>query len=394
MPNLSSDSSAIYDIIIVGAGPAGLSTALHLAQAAPHLIPRTLILEKARHPRPKLCGGGILPDGEVILNRLGLDLSEIPHVDVSWAHFDFDASGLAMRARDDAPYAFRCIQRDEFDAWLAEHARRRGFTIHEDTNVQNLTVGKEYVEVGTNRGPYRARVVVGADGSNSLVRRVIAPHGSSKVARLLEVYTPVDPQSSAHRTTDSYFDFICIPDGVSGYVWDFPALVKGQPMRNRGVYDWGHIRRSRRKPLKQVLSEELQRHGQNLDEYPLAGHPIRWFNARGTFCAPRVILVGDAAGVDPLYGEGISLSLGYGKIAAEALREAFERGDFSFNGYRQRVLRDPLGIVLRRRVFFSQLIYRITSPVMQAFIWRKLGGVIKWLVQTFLIDWAKRQPSL
>ena len=56
-----------HDILIIGAGPAGLSTALHLAQLAPELVGRTLILEKAHHPRPKLCGGGLLPYVEVIL---------------------------------------------------------------------------------------------------------------------------------------------------------------------------------------------------------------------------------------------------------------------------------------------------------------------------------------
>jgi len=74
-----------HDVLILGGGPSGLSTALHLAQIAPHLTPRILILEKAHYPRLKLCAGGLVVDAEVILKRLGLDVSEVPHVDVHYA---------------------------------------------------------------------------------------------------------------------------------------------------------------------------------------------------------------------------------------------------------------------------------------------------------------------
>jgi flavin-dependent dehydrogenase len=70
------------DLLILGGGPGGLSTALHLA-------PRILILEKEHYPRFKLCAGGLGADAEVVLERLGLDLREVPHVIVDMAHFDF-----------------------------------------------------------------------------------------------------------------------------------------------------------------------------------------------------------------------------------------------------------------------------------------------------------------
>src|SRR5690349_7831925 len=86
-----------HDVLILGGGPSGLSTALHLAQIAPHLTSRILILEKEHYPRHKLCAGALVLDAEIILERLGLDVREVPHVDAQKLHFDFAGSGLTVR---------------------------------------------------------------------------------------------------------------------------------------------------------------------------------------------------------------------------------------------------------------------------------------------------------
>ncbi len=110
-----------YAILILGGGPSGLSTALHIARDFPHLTSRILLLEKARYPRPKLCAGGLVIDAEVILQRLGLDVREVPHVDADRIHFDFEAKGLKIRVPKQ--HALRVIRRDEFDNWLARKSR-------------------------------------------------------------------------------------------------------------------------------------------------------------------------------------------------------------------------------------------------------------------------------
>lgn len=378
-----------YDIIIVGAGPAGISTALHLAQTAPEMVSRTLILEKARHPRPKLCGGGILPDGEVVLRNLGLDITEIPHVDVDWSHFDFDGDGMKMRGERKGTYAFRCIRRHEFDAWLTGKARQRGFLIHENTSVKKIITTASGVTLQTDKGEYQAKVVIGADGSNSVVRRAIIPHENLHVARLLEVVTEPKPEASFHKQADSYFDFLVIPQGIQGYVWDFPALENGKPIRVRGIYDSGTNPRAADMSLTEVLAEEFRRHGLDLKDYKLEGHPIRWFDPKPAFSAPRVLLVGDAAGVDAVYGEGISLALGYGTLAARAIKEAFTTQDFSFKTYKSRVLWSRMGRALQFRTGFARLFYSVRSKAVQKFLWRKMGWLIEAFVRTFFIGWAK-----
>ena len=379
-----------YDIIIVGAGPAGISTALHLAQIAPHLIHRTMLLEKARHPRKKLCGGGILPDGEIILRGLGLDLTEVPHCDVDWAHFDYAGEGLTLRAEKQGSFAFRTIRRHEFDAWLANKARQQGFLIHENTTVKQVTVTPSGVVLATDQGEYLARVVVGADGSNSIVRRAMIPRESMHVARLLEIVTQPTPERSFHKQADAYFDFLVVPEGILGYAWDFPALEKGKPVRVRGIYD-SNVHSVKAKSLREGLREEFQRHGLELEDYDLAGAPLRWFEARSMFAAPRLLLAGDAAGSDALLGEGISIALGYGAHAARAIRDAFAKNEFSFSNYKDELLHSELGKALRRRTWFAKLEYGLRSTHIQALLWRQLGPVIAWIARNFLIGWARRQ---
>ncbi len=382
-----------YDIIIVGAGPAGISTALHLAKLAPELVSRTLILEKAQHPRHKLCGGGLLPDAEVVLRHLGLDVTEIPHVDVDWARFDFDSRGMRMRAEKNGRYAFRTIRRHEFDAWLVGKARERGFLIQENTTVKGITASEGEVVVTTNRGEYHTQVVVGADGSNSVVRRAIIPHEDLHVARLLEIVTEPKPEKSVHRQSDSYFDFVVIPQGIQGYVWDFPALEQGKPVRVRGIFDSNVNSFKADISLRFALDEELGRHGLSLSDYKLEGHPIRWFDAKSAFSASRVLLAGDAAGTDALFGEGISIALGYGRLAAQAIRDAFTRKDFSFSGYKRSILQAELGKALCRRTWLAKFYYWFRSPPFQAFVWRKMGWFIAWAMRAFFIGWARRQES-
>jgi menaquinone-9 beta-reductase len=382
-----------FDLIIVGAGPAGISTALHLAQIAPDMVGRTLILEKARHPRPKLCGGGLLPDAEAILRNLGLDSRDVPHYDVDWAYFHYDGQGMRMRGEKSAPFAFRTIRRHEFDAWLAGKARERGFLIQEDTAVKRIhSCGSEMV-LETGGGEYRARVVVGADGSNSLIRRFVIPHESTHTARLLEIVTEPRPEQSSHIQTNSYFDFLYVPQGILGYTWDFPVIENGRPVRVRGIYDSNVYPLEKDISLQAALADEFEHHGYRLEDYKLEGHPLRWFEAKSIFSAPHVLLVGDAAGADALFGEGISIALGYGRLAARAIQEAYARQDFRFWNYKRTILHSEMGKALRRRTWLARVFYRLRSRRLQTVAWRRLGWLIEWVMQACMIGWARRSEK-
>lgn len=397
-----------HSVVIIGGGPSGLSTALHLQQIAPHLTKSILILEKARYPRSKLCAGGLVIDAEVLLARLGLDVSEVPHVDAGHIRFDFEGRGLNFRMWK--RHALRIIRRDEFDNWLAKMAKIRGIEIREAVIVKNVVPGKDGVTIETNEETIRAQVVVGADGSNGVTRRCIFPNAAVYTARLLEVLTPeydviarsaatkpsLDKQEIstfppvARNDKIAYFDFFPVPNNIAGYVWDFPTQIKGEPMRCWGIYDTNILANANRPQLKEPLAQEMSRLGFNLADYELKGHPIRWFSPENQLSVPRVLLVGDAAGADPLLGEGISIALGYGSLAAQETAESFRRNEFSFNGYRRRVLKSSLGRALLMRWMLARVIYPLKWKWFQMLLWRLLKPVILFIANVFVLNWGKR----
>jgi flavin-dependent dehydrogenase len=248
--------------------------------------------------------------------------------------------------------------------------------------------------VETDAGIFQAQLVVGADGSNGVTRRCVLPNAPVHTARLLEVLTPTQPSLKSFEfgggREGAYFDFFPVPSGIAGYTWDFPTQVNGQPMRCWGIYDTNILSDMQRPALKEPLAEEMARHGFDFDDVELKGHPIRWFSPRAEMSAPRVLLAGDAVGADPIFGEGISMALGYGAVAAREIGEAFRRNDFSFNGYRRRVLRSALGRTLTARWVIAQILYRVRWRLPQKFFWRRMGWIIVAAAWVFVLNWGKR----
>ena len=299
--------TGVWDVVVVGAGPAG-SSAAYAAASAPtpgYESRRVLLLDKAAPPRYKTCGGGIIgPSRDALPPGFQLPLKDRVHA------ITFTMDGKLARTRRSKQMLFGLVNRDEFDQRLVQCAEKAGAVLVTGvtvTGVQQEEDGGLATVVLQDGRTVTARCVVGADGSAG---RIGAHVGVvfDQVDLGLEAEIPVPPSVAAAWAGRVLLDW----GSLSGsYGWVFP---KGDSL-TVGVI----AARGKGAETRAYLREFIVRLGlSGFTPSIESGHLTRCRSDDSPLTRGRVLVAGDAAGLlEPWTREGISYALRSGRLAGE-----------------------------------------------------------------------------
>jgi geranylgeranyl reductase family protein len=319
-----------WDVVVVGAGPAGCAAAAAALTAGA----RVLLLDRQQFPRDKVCGDGIAAEVFDVLADLGFDVGAIT---AGWPPLrrlvlrspgGIDVDRLMRRE-------VQVIPRAMFDDRLLTDVRRRGVIFRRHT-LRSLHVDAAGVAIDSD---IRADVVIGADGAESVVRRLIGTRSDGPTALAIRGYAAVVP---------AYADAQLITMAQAhwpAYAWSFP-LGDGRANVGYGQLLGPH-------PLRRAqMISELQRllPGTDLPRN-LRAHRLPLSPGRPAVRPGRVLLAGDAHSlINPLTGEGIFYAVRSGGLAGAAATVGAGAGE----AYR-RSMRTQLGRHLRHSSVLARL---------------------------------------
>lgn len=335
-----------WDVVIIGAGPAGSTTAALLAREGR----RVLVLEKEKFPRYHI-GESMMPFCWFTLDRLGLvgKMEEIGFQQKHSVQF-VSTDGVISKPfyffeHDSHPSAVTWqVERMEFDQMLVDKARSDGAEVREQHKVLDVIRSEGGAVTGVvaedhegTRHEFRAKLVVDASGRDCLVAGKNRWRKRDPELNKVAIWTYFegamrDPGLDAGSTTVAY-----VPE--KGWFWYIP-------MRNGRisvgiVADRDYLYRDTRDP-GEILAREIGENawikehlsvGQQVGEYWVTGE----YSYRSNYCASDgVLLVGDAfAFLDPVFSSGVFLALKSGELAADAIHAALTSGDTSAAGFQQ-----------------------------------------------------------
>lgn len=290
-----------WDVVVVGGGPAGLSA----AHAAATGGARTLVLEKAVHPRYKTCGGGLI--GFTV--RAVTDRIEIPADDhIVRADFTHDGRRAFSRSAHCGPL-LQMVRRPQFDDALRLAAEKAGAVVRQSATVRALQQSPDAVTVRLADGSaVTGATVIGADGSSGITAR----HAGVEYGQVdlgLEVELPVPADVAARWKGRVLIDWGPLP---GSYAWVFPK----DDVLTVGVI----AARGQGERTKRYLRDFVTRLGlDGIEPVHDSGHLTRCRTPASPLRTGRILVAGDAAGLlEPWTREGISFAVRSGALAGAA----------------------------------------------------------------------------
>ena len=371
-----------FDVIVIGAGPAGVSSAVFLAARGY----RILLLDQARFPRDKVCGEFISPAADRILDELGIlsaieSLSPVRLQGISISAYENESFSVDYPAFPGTGQSMSSLSvlRTVLDKLLLDRAREKGVRIMEGFKVTNFifdqgqVTGVEGWDEEKVSFRFNSRVVVDAGGRNAVSLRKLnlikKDSGNGKIA-LAAHWSGVNlPQNYCfmHISPPGYTGISSVGKEMANVVLVVDrGLIKGVSDKKEFYAQAVLKNRSRAKLLKNGVVAQKVRAVDSLA-----------YSVRPPECG-GLVLVGDAMGfIDPFTGEGIYLSLRSSQIAAGVIDDAFGNNDFS---------RNHLSVYERNRAKEFNKKF-LLSRILQGFIYNR--ALCGWLVGTLSAD-----PSL
>jgi geranylgeranyl reductase family protein len=295
---------AEWDVAVIGAGPAGLAAASAAAAAGA----RTIVLERAQHPRYKTCGGGLIGASSAAAGGL----IDVPARDAI-LRATITLRGGQEYTRVHAEPLLAMVVRDEFDAALLKRAQENGAQVRQRAQVRTVDQADGHAIARLADGTeVTARVVIGADGSSGVTARHVGAE-FDQVDLGLELEIAVPDKVARQWSGRVLLDWGKIP---ASYGWVFP---KGDRL-TVGVI----AARGQGEATKAYLREFVGRLGlAGFEAVQDSGHLTRCRSGSSPLRKGRVIVAGDAAGLlDPWTREGISFALRSGTLAGEYAAKA------------------------------------------------------------------------
>ena len=309
------------DVVVVGAGPAGVAAAVPLARAGRQV----LLVDRATFPRDKCCGDGLTTAALRELEALGFSPDGLP----SWQVVDDvvvrSPSGREVvfpLPRGRGTYA-AVVPRVELDAALVDLARAAGVKVADGHAFQSVAVTDDRVVLTIEGvGEVAARYAIAADGMWSPLRKAVGgiePGYLGEWHAFRQYFRNVTGRAA--RELAVWFEADLLP----GYAWSFP-LPNGRANVGFGIQRGGKVSTQEMKDLwPDLLQRDFVREFLGPDAEPESPHkawpiPARIESATLTGGEGRVLIVGDAAAAtDPMTGEGIGQALLTGRLAGEAI---------------------------------------------------------------------------